>query len=128
MMIPSFLRIGDMSIMHQVTQICTSTKALQRFNIVCQWLRVYSITEITTADGRYIRREAWNGIQSFSPNTLWPYQECPNNTSIQIWRRLLSRAFLQHHHHQKTSDITKNLTFVSPLKEWEHTSTWFRSQ
>jgi hypothetical protein len=56
------------------------------------------LSEISTADGTSITRDAWDGTRTrFSP-ILWPFQPCPGPRSWRVWRRLLARAFLKVHY------------------------------
>lgn len=127
-MIPQCICVMDRSIMNHVNQHCNNTKELERFNIIRIWLRVYSLAEITTADGTSIKRISWKAQRLFSLNILWPYQEEPNDISKRTWRRLLSHTFLLNHNNCCTSIITKDLLLTSPLKEWNSPSEWFQKQ
>lgn len=127
-MIPIPLRLLDHSIMGQIIKICDSKKDLERFNIVRIWLRVYSIVEISTADGTLLIRSAWKGNNTFNPNTLWPYQEEPNITSKRTWRRLLSKALLTKHTSQRITENSPDLTLSTSLKELSSSFFWFWRQ
>ena len=62
-------------------------KQLIKFNRDRIYLVIYSIAEILTADGLKLDREAWTGERKRFTNQLWPYQERPDPTCFQIWRR-----------------------------------------
>jgi hypothetical protein len=68
---------------------------LKSFNRCRLFLGVFFVSELTTADGKSITRQSWQGSRErFSP-FLWPHQPNPGPKSWRLWRRLLARAFLQ---------------------------------
>lgn len=114
--------------MAHVIQYYTSTKELERFNIVYIWLKVDSMAKVSTADGISIDRGSWKACQRFAPPTLWPYQEEPNAKYKKTWRQLLLCTFLLYHNYQQITINLSNLKFTSPLKKWEALSLWLRNQ
>ncbi len=58
---------------------------------------------------------------------LWPYKAGPEQSSCQIWRRLLATAFLAD---QRPCVELRNhdLTLTQHLRQWLPTSTWLRTK
>jgi hypothetical protein len=63
-----------------------SEKMLVTFNLVRLFLGVTYLSEICSADGRHICRDAWQGSRARHTPLLWPYQARPNQPSFRIWR------------------------------------------
>lgn len=101
-------------------------KQLIKFNRVRIYIGIYSIVEIVTADGLQIDREAWTKEKRFT-NQLWQYQERPDPTCFQIWRRLLSATFLKRHRSQVEYN-TKDLHLQTQIGSWLKESTWFQKK
>ena len=103
----------------------TSATDLCHFNMVRISLGITHLSEISSADGKCLTREAWTGNQvRFTPR-LWPYQPTPGPVSFCVWRRLLSNAFLEGHCHRLTAN-TVDLTLCSPLGDWLPGSSWLQ--
>ncbi|CAJ1945764.1 unnamed protein product, partial [Cylindrotheca closterium] len=66
-------------------------------------LWISTVSDITTADGRYIRQCIWNGFRDDTYRTPynWPRTVRPGRPYWELWQRTLSRALLpsngQHH-------------------------------
>jgi hypothetical protein len=99
---------------------------LRAFNRCRVFLGVHFLSEIVTADGRNIARDAWDGWRDRISTLLWPYQPLPGPKSFRTWRRLLVTAFLQGHR-RRVSRQTKDLTLGSSLGRWLPFSEHFRS-
>ena len=72
-------------------------KDLQMLNECRKYLRVTTLAEITSADGRYLEEGAWLGIEIADP--LNPYQ-WPRRTPLlprfwKLWQQTLQATFLQ---------------------------------
>jgi hypothetical protein len=118
------LRQHDQDIMAKVSAVDGVSRAeLKFFNRCRLFLGVMYPSEISTADGLTLARDAWTGThQRFSP-LLWPYQPNPGSCSWRIWRRLLARVFLETVPTRATPK-TKVLHLLTPLGAWLHESDW----
>jgi hypothetical protein len=118
------LREHDIAIMEQISAMDGVSRAdLKSFNRCWLFIGVIYLSEISTADGAALTREAWGGTHSrFSP-LLWPFQPCPGPQSWRVWRRLLARAFLEDIPKQVTPQ-TKDLYLLHPLGAWLPGSAW----
>jgi hypothetical protein len=99
---------------------------LQAFNRCRVFLGVQFLSEITTADGCYIARDAWDGSRPYISPLLWPYQPAPGPHSFRTWRRLLAPAFLRGHW-PRVSSTTIDLSLRRSLGRWQLTSVTLRS-
>jgi hypothetical protein len=81
------------------------------------------LSEITSADGLSLSRDAWNGTQTRYSPLLWPFQPSPGPKSWVIWRRLLASTFLASIP-KRTSTKTKDLELLQPLGSWLPDSEW----
>ncbi|CAJ1956966.1 unnamed protein product [Cylindrotheca closterium] len=76
------------------------------------FLQVATVSDITTADGRYIRQCIWNGFRDDTYRTPynWPRTVRPGRPYWELWQRTLSRALLPSHgqHHP----------LLQPLGHW----------
>jgi hypothetical protein len=104
-----------------------STTDLRAFNRVRIYLGVALLSEITTADGKYLTKEAWLGTRDRYSPLLWPYQPTPGPTSFQTWRRLLARAFLLGRA-PRISNKRPHLILTTPLGAWLPGSQWLQSK
>jgi hypothetical protein len=111
-------------IMEQISAMDGVSRAdLKSFNRCRLFIGVIYLSEISTADGAALTREAWGGNHSrFSP-LLWPFQPCPGPQSWRVWRRLLARAFLEDIPKRVTPQ-TKDLYLLHPLGAWLPGSDW----
>jgi hypothetical protein len=93
---PQPLRADDICIMGTVASLPDCKPADQAaFNRVRLYLGITYLSEIATADGFCIARDAWEGHRLRLPPFLWPYQPSPGIKSFQVWRRLLASIFLK---------------------------------
>jgi hypothetical protein len=97
------------------------------FNTVRLFLGIVFLSEISTADGRHLSRDAWQGSRPRHTPLLWPYQAAPNQQSFQVWRRLLATAFLADHR-PRVEFRTHDLTLACPLGQWSSSSAWLRNK
>ena len=119
--IQELLRLNDTAIMNQIINSKKSTQEQDRINRVRLLLGVHSIAEITTADGKCITREAWEGTRKRSTRTLWPYQPKPGPLSFRAWQRSLAEKFLKGHR-PLVNAKTRNLDLEIPLTERQRNS------
>ena len=75
-------------------------------------LRVYSLADITTADGKFICKSIMDGIKDCHTHQQvgWPLWECPNAKCWTTWRRVLRLVF--------TNGLTLRLSTM--LGAWTH--------
>jgi hypothetical protein len=97
------------------------------FNRVRLFLGVFYLSELTTADGTALSRDAWDGSRPRLSPLLWPYQPQPGPKSFRVWRRLLANAFLRADH-QRVSVKTRDLALRNPLRQWLPASDSYRYQ
>jgi hypothetical protein len=97
---------------------------LASFNRCRLYLGVTFLSEISSAEGRSLSRDAWNGSRPRMASLLWPYQPNPGPTSWRAWRRLLARGFLFTIPKRATRK-TSHLSLDSPLGNWLQDSDWF---
>eukprot|EP00980_Cylindrotheca_fusiformis_P018685 scaffold6224_cov94-Cylindrotheca_fusiformis.AAC.1 len=93
--IPFPCRQRDQYIMDAILSLhkCSASQ-VEKFNRVRIYLQVTLLSEITSADGRFITVEAWQAIRTPHTSSLWPHQPEPMMDSIRLWQTLLSAAFL----------------------------------
>jgi hypothetical protein len=108
----------DVALMKQISSLDGVSRAdLKLFNHCWLYEGVIHLSEISTADGTSIARDAWDGTRSqFSP-ILWPFQPYPGPKSWRVWRRLLAHAFLEDVQKHVTPQ-TKDLYLLQPLGAW----------
>ena len=125
--IQELLRFNDTAIMDHISNSKKSTQEQERINRVRLWLGVHSIAEITTADGKCITREAWEGTRKRFTRTLWPYQPKPGPLSFRAWQRFLADKFLKGHC-PLVNAKKRNLDLEIPLTEWRRNVRWLQKK
>ena len=127
-MLPSPNRVGDLCIMDVVSSLPNvTTRDRDRFNRCRLFHGVAFLSEIASADGSALARDAWDGTRLRHSPLLWPYQPQPGPRSYRVWRRLLAVAFLQGH--RKWTGISlKDLQLRSALRDWLPNTAWLRSR
>jgi hypothetical protein len=99
-------------------------KACQRVRL---YLGVTFLSEITSADGTRIARDAWTGNRARHSSRLWPYQPRRRPKSFRHWRRTLTTAFLTVVRRRVCAKL-RDLRLSQPLGAWLPQSTWLRSK
>ena len=84
-------------------------------------MRVATLSDITTADGKYIEKCFWEGEKRYDSKLLWPHQAKPNEKAFQIWRRCLTSTFLLDTSTRATKNRDK-LELNIPLGPWFHSA------
>ena len=110
-------RENDVFLMDKIIMNISSKQILETVNRVRIWMRVTTLSEITTADGHTIERCYWTGQNRYKATLLWPQQPKPPETAFTIWRRCLSTVYLL----DPTTRATKNrkcLELNIPLGSW----------
>jgi hypothetical protein len=114
--------------MHSISTIPNASASdLRAFNRVRLFLGVTLLAEITSADGVHLTQEAWQGNRTKHTPLLWPYQPRPGPASFRIWRRLLTRTFLQSKN-PRAHTTNKALQLRTSLGCWLDGSTWLQSK
>jgi hypothetical protein len=126
--LPRPLRERDFCLMDVICSLPNVTRAQHlAFNRVRLYFGVSHLSEISTADGQHIARDAWAGSRLRHSALLWPYQPQPGPKSFRVWRRLLADAFLRTAH-RRVSARTRDLLLRTPLQRWLPASESFRCQ
>jgi hypothetical protein len=121
------LRVNNIAIMEVISVMSGVSRAdLAVFNRCQLFLGILFLSELTTADGHSIDRNAWLGTRQRYTPLLWPYQPDPGPQSWRTWRRLLATAFLDTHHRRVTKTL-HDLILACPLGDWLPGSTWLQN-
>jgi hypothetical protein len=96
------------------------------FNRVRIYFGVTYLSEIVTAKGSSIARDAWEGGRMRLPPFLWPYQIRPGPKSFRHWQRILADAFLLGTR-RRVSSRTRDLTLRTNVGPWLPASDAFRT-
>ena len=113
--LPWLLRENDKAIMTLSQAEFTATELLV-INRCRLFLRVTTLSEISTADGLNIHSDVWRGYpppHSLS-KILWPRQHRPPNPSWRVWRRFLQQALRPGDY----SGYSTRLPLRQPLGRW----------
>jgi hypothetical protein len=114
-LLPVPFRANNQCLMDVVATLPKARRAqLQAFTRVRLYLGVQYLSEIASADGSSIARDAWAGERPRSSPLLWPYQPKPGPQSFRAWRGLLATAFL-HGHRRQVSVRTRDLKLRDTL-------------
>lgn len=122
-MLQQVLRNHNVAIMDIVNLHIKSPTLRSTFNRVKNWMKVYSLAEISSVDGFHISTAAWNGTRESFTNRLWANQPKPNEPSIQAWRKIITELFLKHRPTRVTR-TTQNLLLKQSLGTWYSDSAW----
>jgi hypothetical protein len=124
---PQRCRLDDCNIMDAILR-CHPTPAEQASVNRCRlWMGVAYLSEITTANGRELSRDAWEGTRSRHSPILWPFQPKPGPESLKTWRRFLATAFLEGER-KRVELRTRDLVLQHPVGNWTHSSGWLQSK
>ena len=88
-------RVGDSCIMEKVVRAnILEPNELKWFNRCRLFLKVATLADITTADGKFLRKDCLEGVQSKSHRDLgWPNWERPPTYAWTIWRKSLRLVY-----------------------------------
>lgn len=111
----TLFRDGDSLLMDMFIDLEVDQHTLLWLNWCRLYLHVTTISDITTADGLYLRRNAWEGIRDFTTHDSyqWPRTARPGPSHWKTWQDTLSTALLT------GSGPTSRLK--SPLGQWTDT-------
>ncbi len=91
---PKLQRVGDASIMEALTNLSdVTTGELIAANNCRMYLRVITLSDIVTLDGRIIDKGLIDGSTRTDSQLRWPMQPKPTAQMLDTFRRLLKRAF-----------------------------------
>jgi ribonuclease HI/exonuclease III len=111
--LPSLQAAGDEFLMDAIRQRgdCTATE-MQRINACRMFLQVTRVSDITSADGKDLRKECLVGQQhhGFCSSTKWPRQGIPPKTWWRLWNKKLRLVL--------TTD-GRNTRLRRPLGKWD---------
>ena len=88
------------------------TKGLAQLNRCRKYLQVVCLSEIVTADGKYISKSVWEGHRDSAKPTPyhWPKQARPSENSWKIFREVLVSAY----------GVDRNtLQLATPMASWD---------
>jgi hypothetical protein len=120
-------RVADTHLMSTILGLPNVSNAdLCAFNRVRLYLGVALLSELTSADGKYITTATWLGTRLRHSPLLWPCQPQPGPASFRIWRRLLGRAFLLGRS-PRVNSRRPHLILKNPLGTWLPGSAWLQS-
>ena len=95
-------RESDQYIMELAMETGFTTGQLTDINLVRLFLRVVTLSDISTATGAHLAPEAWE-VRTFQDRTSsleWPRQPQPTSSQRTLWRKLLKRSFLLDEKHK----------------------------
>ena len=92
---PPLRRENDKYIMQEITKTETSKTSLRRINRCRLYLRVITLSDIATGDGKQITNWAKQGNlqKRFKRRLGWPRQSYPSQKSWSAWRKAIKTAF-----------------------------------
>jgi hypothetical protein len=91
---PKLQRVVDVSLMEALSQLDSVKKAdLITANNCRMYLRVITLSDITTMDGRAIDKRLIDGFTRAESTLRWPMQPIPTDRMWTTFRRLLKRVF-----------------------------------
>jgi hypothetical protein len=112
---PKLQRVGDSSIMEALTNLPdVTTGELIAANNWRMYLRVITLSDIVTLDGRMIDKGLIDGSTRTDSQLRWPMQPKPTARMLDTFRRLLKRAFSTNRH----LPSRQNISLATPLGEW----------
>jgi hypothetical protein len=87
-------RTNDVFLMPGIARAASAPSEVTRFNYCRLYLRVQRLSDLASADGRFIDpRWLHNDPAPLSSSLQWPHQGKPGHIGWRLWRRLLRTAF-----------------------------------
>ena len=98
-----------------------STTELQRVNACRMWLQVARVSDISSADGKFLRTESLVGIQTqaYLSSSHWPRQERPPKLWWSLWKKKVKLALSCNGVSQKLRYPLGQWNAVMQIEEWE---------
>jgi hypothetical protein len=125
--LPTPLRKDDTCLINSFLALKLRRTVLKACRRVHKYLGITYLSEIVTADGTCLARDAWTGTRDrFSPR-LWPYKPRPGPTSFRHWRRTLAMALLLGERKRVCAKL-RDLRLNYPLDAWLPGSDWLQSK
>ena len=87
--INTLCRHGNSCIMEDFLLLAPTKMELILLNQCRLYLRVTTLSDITSTNGTNLRQNIWEGTTPQPSPTLWPRQNRPSANAWQIWRRFL---------------------------------------
>ena len=92
--VPPPQREGDKLIMEDIAKLPgIRKKDIIKSNNVRLYLRVITISDMTTVDGKAIDADCFSGTWRADSSLRWPEQPCPPQSAFNTFRTLIKRAF-----------------------------------
>jgi ribonuclease HI len=113
---PSLQRLHDRSIMEVLCMLPkVSRRQLQVANFCRKWMRVITIAELASIDGRYLPPDRFNGRWRAKSKLKWPHQPPPTAAMWTTFRQLMKQAFCTKSKHYSTKIA---VPLDTPLGPW----------
>ena len=91
-------RENDVCIMDTITKNIASKITLQRLNACRLFLQITLLSEITSANRKFIKHNILNGKRnSITSTKIWTRQKSPEKATWTMWRSLLKRNFCSYY-------------------------------
>ena len=88
-------RENDVYIMDTITKNIASKITLQRLNTCRLFLQISLLSEITSANGKFIKHNILKGKRnSIASTKIWPRQKSPDKATWTMWRYILKMNLL----------------------------------
>eukprot|EP00956_Cyclotella_meneghiniana_P023204 scaffold44714_cov61-Cyclotella_meneghiniana.AAC.4 len=88
---------------------------LKKANLCRKWIRVITVAELASIDGKYIPANRFNGHWRAKSNLHWPRQPPPTKGMWDVFRRLVKRAFCSQY---KQTLLQSNIQLDTALGNW----------
>jgi fructose-specific phosphotransferase system component IIB len=113
---PNLQRLHDRSIMEVLCMLPkVSRRQLQVANFCRKWMRVITIAELASIDGKYLPPDRFNGRWRAKSKLKWPRQPPPTAAMWTTFRQLMKRAFCTKSKHYSTKIA---VPLDTPLGPW----------
>ena len=111
-----FCRHHDSCLMEDFLLCDPPPRDLKVLNQCRLFLRVSTLSDICSSDGRTITRQCWEGLHPVHSTLLWPKQDKPASSSWSTWRKYITRCYLQDE--SNTRKKRSNLQLDTELGPW----------
>ena len=95
---PPVQRMGDDYLMEAFSRAGVSSADMRRANRCRMYLHALTVADISSGDGRFIRRDAWMGRSDYHLNYhryRWARQGRPGSQDWRAWRRAIGLALTE---------------------------------
>jgi hypothetical protein len=112
---PKLQQVGDVSLMEALSQLDSAKKAdLITANNCRMYLRIITLFDITTMNGRAIDKRLIDGSTRAESTLRWPMQPLPTDRMWTTFRRLLKRVFCT----KRGFNQRDKMILDTPLRDW----------